>query len=235
MIPDWLHFLIDPILFDRYAPRLLTGFLTTLQLVGITYTAGMVLGMCIAMARLSSNKVLHYGARGFIYFFRGTPLMAQLFLFYFGIGSFSGFWQSVWLWWFFQSAWYCCLFIFTLNSAAYQAEILRGSIQSVSLGQYEAARALSLSKKVTFYRVILPQSFIMALRPLGNELILLIKSSAVASLVTIYDLMGMAKLAYARTFNLQVYIWAAVLYLISVEIIRRIVYIIEHRLTKHMK
>lgn len=234
-VPHWLHFLINPDILSRYGTRFIDGFIVTIELVAISYTIGLVFSILIALARLSNNRLLQYPARAYIYFFRGSPLLAQLFLFYYGIGSFSVFWQSVGLWWFFQSAWYCCLFIFALNTAAYQAEIFRGSLQSVPTGQFEASKALGLSSAITFLRVILPQAMIMALRPLGNELILMIKASAIASLVTVYDLMGIAKLAYSRTFDFQVYIWAAILYLLVVEIIRRSIALTERRLTRHLR
>lgn len=235
MIPDWLHFIINPDILSRYGWKFIDGFFVTLKLVALSYTIGFLLSIMITFAWRSEHRVLRYPARAYIYFFRGSPLLAQLFLFYYGIGSFSNFWQSVGMWWFFHSSWWCCLFIFSLNTAAYQAEIFRGSMQSVPTGQYEAAKALGLSKRTTFIRVILPQSMIMALRPLGNEFILMIKASAVASLVTVYDLMGVAKLAYSRTFDFQVYIWAAVLYLLIVEVVRRLIGLTERRLTRHLR
>jgi len=225
-----------PSLWARYGSRIVyEGLVTTLELVGITFILGAILGIFIALAYLSRYKMLRWGARGYIYFFRGSPLLAQLYLFYYGLGAFKPFWDSLSLWWFFGNAWYCCLTIFTLNTAAYQAEIFRGSLMSVPQGQHEAAHALSLNKNVTFRRVILPQALMMALRPLGNEFILLIKSSALASLITIFDLMGMTRLAYSRSYNFQVYLWAAVFYLVIVEIARRIIALLERRLTRHMR
>lgn len=147
----------------------------------------------------------------------------------------SDFWQKIGLWWFFQNAWYCCIFIFALNSAAYQAKIFIGSFQSLATGQHEASKALGLSGSTTFFRVFVPQAMILALRPLGNEFILMIKSSALASLVTIYDLMGIAKLIYARTFDFQVYVWVAIIYLFIVELIHGLTVLIEHRLTRYLR
>lgn len=235
MIPDWLHFLINPEILHNYGWKFYDGFFVTLKLVALSYTIGFLLSITLTFAWRSKYPFFHYPARAYIYFFRGSPLLAQLFLFYYGIGSFSVFWQSVGLWWFFKSAWWCCLFIFSLNTAAYQAEIFRGSMLSVPIGQYEAAKALGLSQRTTFIRVIMPQSMIMALRPLGNEFILMIKASAVAALVTVYDLMGVAKLAFSRTFDYQVYIWAAVLYLLIVEVVRRLIDLTERRLTRHLR
>ncbi|UNE54756.1 ABC transporter permease [Bartonella machadoae] len=235
MIPEWLHFLCNPTLLSRYGPKFIDGFVVTFELVVIACSIGFFIGMLIAFLRLSNNKFLRYLAEIYVYFFRGSPLLAQLFLFYYGLGSMNNFWQQVGLWWFFQNAWYCCLFVFSLNSAAYQSEIFKGSFLSVTTGQREASKALGLSSSVTFFKVILPQAMVVALRPLGNEVILMIKSSAIASLITVYDLMGIAKLTYSRTFDFQVYVWAALIYLLTVELIHRFIVFIEYRLTRYLR
>jgi len=236
LITQLQELFFKPSLWARYGSRIVyEGLVTTLELVGISFFLGAILGIFIALAYLSPSRILRWSARFYIYFFRGSPLLAQLYLFYYGLGSFKPFWDSLSLWWFFGNAWYCCLTIFTLNTAAYQAEIFRGSLMSVPLGQREAAHALSLDKNIAFRRIIMPQALMMALRPLGNEFILLIKSSALASLITIFDLMGMTRLAYSRSYNFQVYLWAAVFYLVIVEVARRVIGLIERRLTRHMQ
>ncbi|WP_442107408.1 ABC transporter permease [Pseudomonas sp. NUPR-001] len=229
-----LALVVDPDLLERYGPRFIDGLLVTGKLVAISFTLGALLGMLLALARLSNNLVLQRLSAAYIYFFRGSPLLAQLFLLYYGLGSLKSFWQDVGLWWFFRDAWYCTLLAFVLNTAAYQAEIFRGALLAVAPGQYEAAKALSLKRSTTFFKVILPQSMIVAIGPLGNELILMIKASAIASLVTIYDLMGVTKLAFSRSFDFQIYLWAAVLYLLIVEIVRRSLKHIEARLGRHL-
>ncbi|EJF81801.1 ABC transporter permease [Bartonella doshiae] len=235
MILEWLYFLFNPVLLERYGLKFIDGFIVTVELVFIACSIGFFLGMLVTFACLSDNKILQYCARAYVYFFRGSPLLAQLFLFYYGLGSMNNFWQQIGLWWFFQNAWYCCIFIFSLNSAAYQSEIFKGSFLSVKTGQREASKALGLSRPVTFFRIILPQAMVIALRPLGNEFILMIKSSAVASLVTVYDLMGVAKLTYSRTFDFQVYVWAALIYLLIVMFIQRFIVLIERRLTRYLQ
>ena len=230
-----LALVLDPDLLERYGPRFIDGLLVTGKLVALSFTLGALLGMLLALARLSNKLVLQRLSAGYIYFFRGSPLLAQLFLLYYGLGSLKGFWQEVGLWWFFRDAWYCTVLAFTLNTAAYQAEIFRGSLLAVAPGQYEAAKALSLKRSTTFFKVILPQSLIVAIGPLGNELILMIKASAIASLVTIYDLMGVTKLAFSRSFDFQIYLWAAVLYLLIVEVVRRSLKHIEARLGRHLR
>ncbi|WP_336276854.1 ABC transporter permease [Bartonella sp. CB178] len=235
MFPEWLHFLFNPILLSRYGLKFIDGLIVTLELAFIACSAGFVLGVCITFARSSNSSILRCFARTYVYFFRGSPLLAQLFLFYYGLGSMNNFWQQVGLWWFFQNAWYCCLFVFSLNSAAYQSEIFKGSLLSIKTGQREASKALGLSKSVTFFKIILPQAMVSALRPLGNEFILMIKSSAIASLVTVYDLMGVAKLTYSRTFDFQVYIWAALIYLLIVGLIHHCIVLLERYLTRYLR
>lgn len=112
-----------PDLLERYGPRFIDGLLVTGKLVAISFTLGALLGLLLALARLSNNVLLQRLSAGYIYFFRGSPLLAQLFLLYYGLGSLKSFWQDVGMWWFFREAWYCTLLAFTLNTAAYQAEI----------------------------------------------------------------------------------------------------------------
>ncbi|WP_095109723.1 ABC transporter permease [Pseudomonas sp. Irchel 3E20] len=231
---DVRNLLLNPDLLERYGPRFIDGLLVTGKLVAISFTLGAILGLLLALGRLSKSRVLRGFTGGYIYFFRGSPLLAQLFLLYYGLGSFKGLWQDLGLWWFFRDAWFCTLLAFTLNTAAYQAEILRGAMLAVAQGQREACKALSLSRWTTFRKIILPQSLLVAIGPLGNELILMIKASAIASLVTIYDLMGVTKLAFSRSFDFQIYLWAAVLYLIIVEVVRRSLKLIEGRLGRHL-
>ncbi|MBD8555848.1 ABC transporter permease [Rhizobium sp. CFBP 8762] len=225
----------DPEKFARYGPSYLTGLRTTLVLVAISILAGAVLSFPIAFARMSKSRILSSLAYAYVYFFRGTPMIMQLFLIYYGLGSFRPQLESIGLWWFFREAWNCALLTFTLNTAAYQAEILRGAIGSVGRGQHEAASSLGLSTLVSFFKIIMPQAMIVALRPYGNEIILMIKGSAIVAIVTVFDLMGETRRAFSRTFDYQMYLWAAILYLILVELLRNLWVLLENRLTRHLK
>ncbi len=224
-----------PDLFARYAPAYLSGLWVTITLVGTSIVLGAILSVPIALARMSHNPLFAWPAYAYVYFFRGTPLLAQTFLVYYGFGQFRPELQAIGLWGFFREAWYCAIFAFSLNTAAYQAEILRGAIQSVPRGQWEGAAALGLPRLLTFRKIILPQAFIVALRPYGNEIILMIKGSAIVAIITVYDLMGETRRAYSRTFDFQTYIWAAVIYLALVETLRNAVEWIEKKLTRHLK
>lgn len=225
----------DTAKFERYGPRYLNGLWTTISIVGISIVLGALLSLPIAYARMSKNRVLNTIAYAYVYLFRSTPLLAQLFLIYYGLGSFRAELESVGLWWFFREAWYCGLFSLTINTAAYQAEILRGAIESVPRGQHEGAAALGISKRITLRKVILPQALIVALRPYGNEVILMIKGSAVVAIVTVFDLMGETRYAFSRTFDYQTYLWAAIFYLTMVEALRHLWAFMEARLTRHLK
>ncbi len=230
LISSW-----DPEKIARYGWRYLDGLATTLMLTFGSITLGAVLSLPVAFARMAKNKLLNAIAYAYVYVFRSTPMLLQIFLIYYGLGSFRPQIEAVGLWWFFREAWYCALFAMTLNTAAYQAEILRGAIESVPRGQTEGAKSLGLPRSITFWKIIMPQALIVALRPYGNEIIFMIKGSAVVAVVTVLDLMGQTRYAFSRTFDYQTYLWAAIFYLAIVEALRHTWGAIEARLTRHLK
>jgi polar amino acid transport system permease protein len=122
-----------------------------------------------------------------------------------------------------------------MNTAAYQSEILSGAVRNVPRGQLEAAAALGLHRLVILRRIVMPQAIITALRPYGNEVVLMVKASAVASIVTVLDLMGQTRFIFSRTYDLSFYLLAAVFYLALVEILGRVINAIERRLTRHIR
>ena len=225
----------DPELVARYGPLYLQGLRTTLILVSLSFLCGMALSVPIAAGRLSKNRVARGLSSAYVGFFRGTPLIAQLFLIYYGFGTFRPAFEAVGLWWFFREAWYCGVLALALNTAAYQSEILRGAILSIPKGQWEGARALALPRSVTLRRIIAPQALMVALRPYANELILLVKASAIVAIITVFDLFGETRRAFSRTFDFQTYIWAALFYLVIVEIVRNLTAWAERRLTRHLQ
>lgn len=230
MITNW-----DNAKFFKFGPDYLEGLGITLELVGLSFVLGAMLSIPLAFARMSSSKILQGLTYGYVYLFRGTPLLAQIYMVYYGFPEGRDFLQSIGLWWFFRDPFYCGLFAITLNTAAYQTEIVRAAIRSVPVGQSEAAASLGLHKFVTFYKVTLPQALIVALRPYGNEIILLIKGSAVVSIITVYDLMGQTRHAFSQTYDYQTYLWAAIFYLSIVEIMRNGWARMEAYLTRHLK
>jgi polar amino acid transport system permease protein len=230
----YLYLAYNPELFDRYAVKYWQGFKVTIALVVIAMVLGALLSFVLVAMKMSGIRTLSALVYGYVYFFRGTPLLAQAFLIYYGLGQFRPQMESLGLWWFFRDAWNCAVFAFTLNTAAYQAEILAGAIKNVPKGQWEGAEALGMHKPLIFLKIILPQALITALRPYGNELILMIKGSAIASIITVYDLMGETRRAYARSFDFQTYIWVALVYFAMVQTLAQILDTLEKRLTRHL-
>ncbi|MDT7951473.1 MAG: ABC transporter permease [Acetobacteraceae bacterium] len=215
--------------------RLLAGLEITVEVVAISCSIGFVLSYPIALMRMARNPVPRTLSLCYVTFFRGTPLLCQLYLVYYGAGEIRPFLTSLGLWWFFRQAFYCCVFAFSLNTAAYQAEIVRGALLSVSRGQIEAAQALGLSRYRVARHVVFPQALLVALRPLGNELISIIKASALAAIVTLLDLMGQTRLIFARTFDFSIYLYAALIYLAMTALIARVWNLVERRLTRHLR
>lgn len=196
-----------------YWPKLAEGLFVTLQLTLLGASIGALLSLPLAIARLKLRPALQAPLRLYISFVRGTPMLAQLFLIYYGSGQFRPFLQDFGLWAFFREPYNCALLTFVLNSTAYQIEILRGGLLGVPQGEIEAADAIGMSPLTKYRRVILPHAYRIAWPALGNEVILLMKASALASVVTVFDLMGETRLVFSKTFDLSVYLWAAVLYL----------------------
>ena len=219
---------------NRFGPGILEGVWTTIKLCVLGLSIGALVSIPVATARLSKNRGLNALAYGYSYFFRGTPIIAQLFLVYYGAGQFVGFFRAAGLWWFFRDAFNCAVFTFALNTAAYQAEILYGAFRAVPAGSWEASRALALPGFITLWKVILPQALMTALRPYGNEMISIVKASAVTSLITVLDIMGQTRYVFSQTYDISFYLWAAVFYLIIVETLRRTLNALEVRMTRHL-
>lgn len=230
-----LGFVFNAELLSQYGWRLLSGVRITAEVVLLSCSIGFVLAYPICRARMSRNPLLWGPAAAYIAVFRGTPLLCQLYLVYYGAGEVRPWLTGAGVWWFFRDAFYCCILAFSLNTAAYQAEILRGALGSVARGQREAAAALGLSPYRAARHVVWPQAFLAALRPLGNELILVIKASALAAIVTLLDLMGQTRLIFARTFDFSVYLYAALIYLAATEGIRRLWSRMERAASKHVR
>ena len=174
----------------NYGPRLLDGALMTLQLTFMSVAIAASLSLPLAILRRSGNLFWQAPIRLYVSFFRGTPLLAQLFLVYYGSGQFRPELQELGLWWFFRDPFYCALLTFSLNSAAYQIEILRGGLQAVPYGEIEAGVAIGMPRHLLYQKIILPHTYRIAFPALGNEIILMLKGGAIASVITVLDLMG---------------------------------------------
>lgn len=216
-------------------PVLLSATVTTLELLALSLAAGMFLAIPIALARLSHNPLLWMPAYAYIYFFRGSPLLIQLFLIYYGLGQFDWI-KTTFLWSILRQGYWCAIIAFALNTAAYTAEILRGAIQAVPHGEVEAGRACGMSGFLLFRRIIAPKAVRLVLPAYSNEVILMLQASALASLVTVVDLMGAASNIVNRSFALfEIYITAGLMYLAMTYVIEWAFRKLEHRLSGHLR
>ncbi len=222
-------------LLTRFSAQLLSGAGLTLQLTAIAALLACALALPLAIARCSDCRLLRWPIRLFVSFFRGTPLLAQLFLVYYGSGQFRAELSQLGLWWFFRDPYYCALLTFVLNSTAYQIEILRGGLRAVPYGQIEAGVAMGLSRFNQYRTIILPNAYRIAFPALGNEIILLLKGSAVVSVITLFDVMGQTRRIFSQTFDLSVYLWAALLYLLMTSAFVWLWRRLELRLTRHQR
>jgi polar amino acid transport system permease protein len=196
-----------------HGPRFLHGLGMTLLITGLGAAIAALISPWFALWRAQGGIVAQSILRPYISMMRGTPLLAQLFLVYYGSGQFRPELQAIGLWGFFREPLNCAVFAFALNSTAYQTEILRGGILGVPRGEIEAARAIAMPRGTLLRRVVFPHAYRIAWPALGNEIILLMKASALASVVTVYDVMGVARQTYQKTFDFSALLWAAVIYL----------------------
>ncbi|EKO3501127.1 ABC transporter permease [Vibrio fluvialis] len=174
-------------------PIYFSGLWTTVWLVGLSLVIGLSIAIPLAIARNSRNYIISTPAWGYIYFFRGTPLLVQLYLIYYGMDQFFPVKGTLW-----ENAWFCALVAFVLNTSAYTAEIIRGAINGLPKGEVEAAKAYGMGTWKTYRRVVLPSALRRALPAYSNEVIFMLHGSAVAGIVTIMDLTGAARLVNSR-------------------------------------
>lgn len=217
-----------------YWPKLLEGTLMTIKLTLMGALMAALLAPGLALVRVNGPLVARLPLRFYISFIRGTPILAQLFLIYYGSGQFRPILQDWGLWGFFRDPYNCALLAFVLNSTAYQTEILRGGILGVDLGEIEAAKAVGMGRIKLLQRVVFPHAYRIAWPALGNEVILLMKASALASVVTVFDIMGRTRQVFSRSFDFSIYLWAAVLYLCITAVFVLIWRRAELRLNRHI-
>lgn len=195
-------------------PAIMAGLPDTLRLVASSLAIDFVLAVAVAELRLAKSRPLAAVAYGYVYVFRSTPLLVQIFLIYYGSGQFRPALQELGLWSFFREPYFCAILALILNTGAYTSEIIRGGIQSVRAGQIEAGQALGMSGWQLFRRIVFPVAIRQALPAYGNEIILMVKSSSLASTITILEVTGVAKKIIAATFApIEIFIIAGGIYL----------------------
>ncbi|WP_207485594.1 ABC transporter permease [Arenibaculum pallidiluteum] len=216
-------------------PRLLGGAPLTLQLVGLSLLLGLCIAVGLAVMRLSRNPLLSGPAAAYVFVFRGTPLLVQIFLIYYGLGQFPALRESF-AWPFLREAYWCAVLALALNTAAYTSEIIRGGVQSVPFGQIEAARALGMGRMQIYRRIVAPIALRQALPAYGNEIILMVKASSLASTITLLEITGIARRLISQTFAVfEIFIIAGAIYLLMNFVVSRVISLVEWRLTPHLR
>lgn len=227
---------IDFIVIAENFDRFLYGMGVTLQLTVASLIIGTLLALPMAIARAYRHPFFNLPVLAYTYVFRGTPLLVQTYLIYFGLGQFafireSVLWQPV-----LSSAWWCALIAFTLNTAAYTTELLRGAIEALPKGELDAAKASGLSRYQQLRRIVLPSAFRRMLHSYSNEVIFMLHSSAIASTITLQDILGVGRWLNGRYYlAYEGFITAAVLYLILVFIINKGFKLWEKRWLRHLR
>jgi octopine/nopaline transport system permease protein len=215
---------------------LLAGLPLTLKLAAGSVGCGAVLAVLLALMRLSGLPVLAWIARAFVFVFRGTPLLVQIFLIYYGLGQFRPSLQAWGLWWFFRDAYWCALTALSLNTAAYASEIIRGGLLSVPAGQIEAARACGMSRGTLYRRIIGPIALRQALPAYSNEIISMVKATSLASIITLTEVTFIAQKLISQTFRaVEIFVVAGAIYLIINILITRVIVGLEYWLSPHLR
>lgn len=224
---------MDLSLLTQYGDRFWDGTLISLKLVFLSSVLGLMIALPMSLARSSRHRRYWIPAYGYIYFFRGTPLLIQLFIIYYGLGQFEVV-RNSFLWPVLSDAEWCGLIGLTLNTAAYTAEILRGGIRAVPRGEIEAAKAYGMSWWLLQRRIILPRALRIAWPAYGNEVVLLLKGSALVSTIAVWDLMGETRSVFSRTYALEIFVYAAIIYFLLTFVLTRVFSQIEKRINRYL-
>ncbi len=210
-------------------PKLLFASITTLKLLSVSILIGLFLGLFFAILRIKNNLILGKLAYGYSYFFRGTPLLVQIFIIYYGFGQVE-FIRESFLWTILKEPYWCAIIAFALNTGAYTSEILRSAFQTIKPGFIEAGKSLGISNKIIFYKIQIPIAIRQSLPAYGNEIILMLKGTSLASTVTLMDLTGVAKYIISTTFKpIEVFIIAGSIYLFFTFVIHSFVKYLEKK------
>lgn len=203
-----------------WLPKLAEGLVLTLEITGACIAIGIVLGTLLAVGRVYGRRPTRLACAAYIEFFRGTPLLVQVFIVYFGLPT----------WGIRLSGYASAILALGLNTAAYQAEYLRGALQAVGGGQLQAARSIGMSLRQSVWHVVFPQAFRIVIPAWSNELIQMLKYSSIVFTVSLYDLMGMGKRLASKHFTyLEVFLVVALFYLAVVFLISQVLALIERR------
>lgn len=215
--------------------KLLAALPTTLLLFISSILLGGVFALILVTLRVSSYRILNQLAKLYVLFFRGTPMLLQFFLIYYGSGQFE-FIRESFLWVVLGSPFPCAILVMSLCHAAYAAEILRGGLNGIKHGEIEAAKSIGMSRWLLLRRLTVPLTIQNSLPAYSTEAILMVKSTALAGLITVLEMTGVAQQIIQRTYRtIEVFICAAVIYLFVSYLIIYTLQTIEKRLTSHLQ
>ena len=210
-------------------PKLLSATLVTLKLLSASLFFGLFLGLFFAILRLNKNKLIRGFAYGYSYVFRGTPLLVQIFIIYFGLGQIE-YLRTTFLWVILKEPYWCAIIAFSLNTGAYTSEILRSAFETIKPGVIEAGRSLGLNKVSIFTKIKIPIAIKQSLPAYGNEIILMLKGTSLASTVTLLDITGVAKFIISTTFRpIEVFIVAGSIYLFITFLVHNLIKYLEKK------
>ena len=210
-------------------PKLLGATVITLKLLSVSLVIGLFIGLIFAILRLNKNIFINRFAYGYSYIFRGTPLLVQIFIIYFGLGQIE-YLRSTVLWVILKEPYWCAIIALALNTGAYTSEILRSAFQTIKPGLIEAGKSLGISNKIIFYKIQIPIAIRQSLPAYGNEIILMMKGTSLASTVTLMDLTGVAKYIISTTFKpVEVFIVAGGIYLFMTFVIHNVIKYLEKK------
>jgi len=210
-------------------PLYFSGMLITLKLLAISLFFGLLAALPLGLMRVSKNRWVNMPAWLFTYVIRGTPMLVQLFLIYYGLAQFSAVRESF-LWPMLSSATFCACLAFAVNTSAYTAEIIAGSLKATPAGEIEAARAMGMSKAMLYRRILLPSALRRALPQYSNEVIMMLQTTSLASIVTLLDITGAARSVNAQYYlPFEAFITAGVFYLCLTFILVRLFKLAEYR------
>ena len=210
-------------------PRLLNATKLTIELTFLSLFFGIFVGAFFAVMRTSKNIFFNNIAYYYSYIFRGTPLLVQIFIIYFGLGQLEWIRESF-LWIILKEPYSCAIIAFTLNTGAYTSEIFRSAFETINKGVLEAAKSLGISNINTFFKIKLPIAIKQSLPAYGNEMVLMMKGTSLASTVTLLDLTGVAKHIISTTFRpVEVFILAGSIYLLMAFLIHNFIKFLEKK------
>lgn len=216
-------------------PRMLAGLGLTLELLLLSSAIGLVLAVTTLLMRISGRWFLVAPAVTYIYIFRGTPILVQIFVIYYGLPQFEFIRESV-FWPFLREPFWCCILALSLNAGAYVSEILRGGVLGVDKGIREAASAVGISKTQSFIYITSPIAVRLSLPAYSNDIISMTKATALASTVTLADMTGVARTIVAQTFApYEIFISAAIIYMVIAWMVQKGFGMLEMRMSRYLK